>query len=179
MKTDEYLSISIEKQLEDLRTLAGKIEESEWVDPNTILVCCSPDYSSFDVQMLNHLLSRNNENQLYDVAFLEMPYPNMSQVFDIQDDEYKLYDRYLSDWARRNIHSGYKYIFHDSGVLRGSNFSKLRYVIKERLSQDKFKLSSLYVREDTIIKPHYYVSEFSKNKTLLFSWENPKNPNWN
>ena len=174
----EYVNVSLEKQQEDLKILAGKIEESEWVDVNTILVCCSPDYSSFDVQMLNHLLSKNNEHQLYDVAFLEMPYPNMSQVFDIQSDEYKLYDRYLLEWGRANIHRGYKYLFHDSGVLRGKNFNKLRYVVKEHLSAEQYRLSSLYVREDSIIKPHFYVSEFSKDKTLLFSWENPKNPNW-
>ena len=39
----EYYSVSLEKQQEDLKILAGKIEESEWVDVNTILVCCSPD----------------------------------------------------------------------------------------------------------------------------------------
>lgn len=179
MKNEEYFYVSLEKQIEDISTLAKKIEESGWLDEDTVIVCCSPDYSSLDVQMLNHILSSGNKHQLYTLAYLEMPYPNMSQIFDVQSDEFKLYDKYLSEWCRKHIHSGYKYLFHDSGVIRGKNFNKLKYIVKEHIPTEKFKLSSLYVKEDAIIKPHFYTSEFSKDKTLLFSWENPNNPNWN
>lgn len=169
--------VSYLKEISDTEKLAKIISGDKWVDSNTIIVTCSPDYSSISSQILNHKLSHLNHNDLFERLDLEMPYPVSSQVY--YKGEYIHYEQYLKEWTS-SLYSA-KYLFHDSGVIRGKNFSKLRYHLKLKLEPDNYRFSSLYVEESAIFTPDYYVEKYSHPKQggLIFEWENPLNPNWN
>lgn len=175
-----YFYISVEKEDLDSRELIGKVKQDGWIDSNTIIVNCSPDYSSRLVQLLNHKLSHLNQNELYEMLYLETPYPNMSQIWNPNSKEYELYDRYLHTWVKQNIHTSFKYLFIDSATLRGKNFAKLKLFIKDLIPRDQYRFASLYVQSDSVFKPDYFIEEFdfSKQGGLLFFWENADNPNW-
>jgi hypothetical protein len=166
-------NISYDKEIKDTQILAGKIEKDGWISGDTIIVCCSPDYSSLTCQILNHSLSHLNRNELYDQLFLEMPYPTMSQVWDRDKGEYVFYDRYLARWVVENINNGYQYLFVDSATLRGKNFSKVKSLLK--IPPTHYRFASLYVRESSLLIPDYYVENINYP---LFEWENALNPNW-
>lgn len=176
---DKYFYISREKEQKDTETLISMIKEDKWFDNQTIIVNCSPDYSSRLVQDINHSLSSINKNDLLEVIDMQMPYPNSSQVWCPKDKEFQLFDYYLKNWIRDNLFFN-KFLFVDSGTLRGKNFSKVRMCVKQNLDTEYFKFASLYVQSSSIFKPDFYVEEFDKEKDggLLFNWENPKNPNW-
>lgn len=175
-----YFYVTNEKETMDTNKLVSQIRDSGWISPELILINCSPDYSSRVTQILNHGLSYLNNNELYEVRDLNMPYPNMVQVWDQEDRCYKQYIRYLADWARRNISSGEKYIFVDSGTLRGVNFTRLRSIIKGKVDEDSYRFATLYLQDNSIFTPDFYVEKFNKEKQggLLFEWENVNNPNW-
>lgn len=168
--------IGLDKELADSKRLSLLIGEDKWIDSHTIIVCCSPDYSSLTCQLLNHSLSHLNKNELYDQLFMEMPYPTMSQVWDRNSGDYIYYDRYLTKWVVENIRDGYKYLFVDSAVLRGKNFSKVKASLSNKIDSSKVRFASLYVQENSVFTPDYYVE---KVDSPIFEWENPLNPNWN
>lgn len=178
MKQNKYFEIDYAKEIEDSLKLASIIRDDKWIDKDTIIVNCSPDYSSICSQIINHNLSDLNKNELFEQIPLEIPYPNMSQIWNRTEYVYEMYDKYLINWIRQYISSSYKYLFIDSGTIRGKNFSKLKSVLRDKTD---FKLASLYVQDDSIIVPDYYVEKFNFNNQggLLFRWENLKNPNWN
>ena len=176
-----YFVVEPEKERDDIITLCNTILEDKWIDKDTTLVNCSPDYTSIATQLLNHSLSVVNKNELFPVIGLEMPYPNMSQVWDPVSEKYELYDTYLDKWIKSHVSTSSKFLFLESGVLRGKNFNKLKLCLKDKLDRENYKFASLYVQSDSIIKPDYYVQEFSFDRDggLLFWWENFENPNWN
>lgn len=167
----------MEKEIMDSYRLASIIREDGWMDSNTMIVNCSPDYSSIVCQLVNHSLSRDNKNELYEQISLEMPYPTMSQVMNRDTGEWELFNKYLPIWVNK-LDRSLKYLFIDSATLRGKNFSLLRTNVLGKIS---YKLASLYLEENSLIKPDYYVEKFSQEKDggLIFEWENPLNPNWN
>lgn len=168
--------ITYHKEIQDIQKLSNLIKEDGWLTSTTVLVNCSPDYSSLMTQVLNHSLSTDNSNELYEVLTMEMPYPTMSQVWDKDSKEYLPFDRYLSSWVR-SISSSYSYLFLNSGCLRGKNFSKVKALVRERLQPSQYRFGCLYLQEGSIFQPDYYVERVEKN-SLIFEWENPLNPNW-
>lgn len=178
---NNYFNISVEKEVTDTKLLAKTILNDGWVDSDTIIVCCSPDYSCIQSMVLQHKLSECNGNELHEMLFLECPYPVHSQVYNRESGKYEFFDKYLFDWTSKNIKKGTKYLFIDSGVIRGKNFTKLRAVLRNKLEPNEFRFSAVYVQDDAIFTPDYYVEKFNfeKDGGLLFSWENPANPNWN
>lgn len=168
--------ITIQKEVEDSRRLAEKIREDGWMDSDTLIVNCSPDYSSICCQVINHSLSSGNRHELYEQLSLEMPYPTMSQIFNRDTGEWELFSKYLPLWVSRQDKKA-KYLFIDSATVRGKNFSLLKSACLNRLN---YKLASLYVEESSLLIPDYYVERYSqKDGGLIFEWENPLNPNWN
>src|SRR4029078_13306813 len=122
---DKYFFISREKELEDIEKLAKIIREDDWIDQDTVIVNCSPDYSSIVCMLLNHKLSHLNKNELFYQVKLEMPYPNMIQVWnDVGDIQH--FDLYLKEWQKTHLSKSFKYLFVDSGTLRGKNFNKVK-----------------------------------------------------
>jgi len=172
--------IPINKELEDIDKLSKIIENSNWVSKSMIIVNCSPDYSSICTQMVNHKLSHLNDNELFEQMYLELPYPNMSQIWNRDTCEYEYFDRYLSLWVAKYIKSGYNYLFVDSATIRGKNFNKVKLSIKQYLDPNEYKFASLYVEEKSIFLPDFYVEKYCTdiNGELTFSWENENNPNW-
>lgn len=173
---NKYYYIPIEKEIIDSYSLATMIGKDEWVDSNTVIVNCSPDYSSIVCQTVNHRLSSNNKHELYEQLCLEMPFPTMSQIWNKETRQYELYHKYLHEWISR-LDKTCKYLFIDSATLRGKNFSLLR---TNAINKIDYKLASLYLEESSIITPDYYVEKFSAKEKggIIFEWENPLNPNW-
>lgn len=176
----KYFRVEAEKEREDIFKLCNIILEDKWIDKDTVLVNCSPDYTSITTQILNHSLSVINKNELFPVINLEMPYPNMSQVLN-EVSNYELYDTYLDKWIKKYVSSSDKYLFLESGVLRGKNFNKLKLSLHGKIERENYKFASLYLQSTSIFKPDYYVQEFDPTRDggLLFWWENFENPNWN
>jgi len=177
---NKYYYISYEKEKVDSIKLIKKIVESGWVDSNMVIINCSPDYSSRLSQLVNHKISYLNDNELFEVIDLPMPYPIMSQIWDSIERKYVMFENYLYDWVRKYIQPDTKYLFIDSGTLRGKNFTKVYQGVKDRIGRDDFKFASLYLQSDSIFTPDYYVETFNKaiHGGLLFEWENVNNPNW-
>lgn len=104
----------------------------------------------------------------------------MSQVWNPEEDRWELYDTYLEKWINKYILYSKKFLFIDSGILRGKNFNKLKLSLRSKIDRENYKFASLYVQSSSILKPDYYVEEFDMEKDggLLFWWENKNNPNW-
>jgi len=178
-KENKFFKVSLEKEYNDTLTLMQKIMEDDWFTPSTILVNCSPDYSSRLTQALNHGLSILNRHELFEQMDLQMPYPNSNQVWNPITKSYETFDTYLKSWINENVYPC-NFLFVDSGTLRGKNFNKLKLSLRSRLENENFRFASLYLQDDSILIPDYYVEKFNKQTQggLLFQWENPLNPNW-
>lgn len=176
---NKYFRVSLGKEDEDTRALVKAIREDGWFDSSTIIVNCSPEYSSRLSQALNHRLSSMNKNELLEVIDLPMPYPNSSQVWNPVTKSYDGYDPYLKKWCQDNLYQC-KFLFVSVGTLRGKNFNKIKLSVRPHLDNEYFRFASLYLQTGSILKPDYYVEEFDKEVQggLLFEWENEKNPNW-
>ena len=158
----------------DTLKLIEKIDKDNWVDSSTVIVVCSPEYSSMLAQIINHKLSHHNNNVPFDMDFLEMPYPGQ-QLYDD--------DQYVDDaeaFGRKYVNTHRKLLFIDSGVLRGRNFTTLDNVMEEFVGPNERKYACLYKQSDSIFEPDYYVEEFDFNLQggLTFWWENNENPYW-
>ena len=170
-----YFKIGYEKELQDTIALASQIEQEGWVDSDTVIVTCSPEYSSIVCQLLNHKLSPLNNNEPFEIDFLEMPYPREEKL-DVE--QYKYECRHL---AGKHMHNkGVKLLLVDSGVLRGSNFTTLKEELSYYFKPNQLRFASLYMQDDSKFIPDYYVEAFNFNKDggLLFWWENEDNPFW-
>ncbi len=108
---------------------------------------------------------------------MEMPYPIMSQVWNRETFEIQSFDRYLTEWINKYLDPSLKYLFIDSATIRGRNFSKLKYAIRDKV---EYKLASVYVEQQSITTPDYFVERYDQEKKgeLIFAWENDNNPNW-
>lgn len=176
---NNYFYVSSEKEKEDTSKLINKLLDDDWVSGEIIIVNCSPDYSSILVQRVNHRLSSINKHELFEVVDLQMPYPNTNQIWNPHTKEYENFDSYLKKWVTDNVYKS-KFLFIDSGTLRGKNFTKVRLSLKQYSNIMDCRFASLYVQDTSIFIPDYYVEKFNKEKDggLLFEWENFKNPNW-
>lgn len=178
---NKYFFVSSHKENLDILSLIQKIKEDRWMNKETILVNCSPDYSSHLTQMINHKLSHLNNNELYEVINMEMPFPTFSQIWDPVKKDVQNFDSYLKEWVAIHIRSEFNYLFIDGGVLRGKNFNKVHLSIRQLIEPSKYKFASVYVEKSSIFKPDYYIQEFDQPTQggLLYEWENADNPNWN
>ncbi len=173
---DSTFFVSYEKELADTHRLIDVIQEDNWIDSDTIIVNCSPDYSSTVCQIVNHKLSHLNKNELFEMLFLEMPYPTSPQVWNRDTKTYEYFDRYLLSWVYSNVSKDYKYLFIDSATVRGKNFQRVKDVVRTRIENENFRFASLYMHKDSIFIPDYSVQKYEGG--LVFQWENFKNPNW-
>lgn len=166
--------IEPDKERLDMLILADRIAKGNWVDKNTTIVVCSPEYSSAVCQVLNHKLSHLNDNVPFDMDFLEMPYPGQELYTE---------DRYIDDlesFGHKYVNTDKKLLFVDSGILRGRNFTILDNIMEEFLTPDQKKYACLYKQSNSIFEPDYFVREFdfSRDGGLTFWWENENNPYW-
>ena len=170
--------ITYSKELHDTLKLIELINSDKWIDSNTILVTCSPDYSSNVTQLINHKLSYLNFNELYEQLFLELPYPVMNQVWDRETQQYVNFDKYLISWIARYIKSDFKYLFIDSATLSGRNFSKIKMALRDKVEA---RFASIYLQEGSKFTPDYFAEQFNKDVKggIIFEWENADNKNWN
>lgn len=162
------------KEYFDTLKLIEKIDKDNWVDSSTVIIVCSPEYSSMLAQIINHKLSYRNNHVPFDMDFLEMPYPGQELY-----SEYQFIDD-AEDLGRKYVNKHKKLLFIDSGVLRGKNFSILDNVMEEFIGPKERKYVSLYKQSDSIFEPDYYIEEFnfSEQGGLTFWWENNDNPFW-
>ena len=169
-----YFKVSLKKEIGDIDRLANIIARDGWMDSNTTIVVCSPEYSSIVCQLLNHKLSYLNHHEPFDMEFLEMPYPNEQRLTQT---EYRAECRKL---VSRLIKKDGKYLLVDSGVLRGTNFTVLNQEMNYFIAPERLKFASLYMQDDSKFTPDYLVQAFNfkEDGGLLFWWENEDNPLW-
>jgi predicted DNA-binding transcriptional regulator AlpA len=159
-ETQKYFRIDQEKEQKDITTLIEKLRP--FITPETIIVNCSPDYSSVVSQRVIHAYYNNP----LEMVNFNMPFPNTP--FE------KEYPKYCRKFAKK-IYPESSYVFIDSGVLRGKNFLTLAQELSFRgLRNDNIIFASLYVQDDAIFTPGVYVEKFNKANQgmLLFHWEN-------
>ena len=140
-----------------------------FVDENTIIINCSPDYSSIGSQILSHQLSKSYPLKVYP---LEMPYPK--EEWNIEQSMQHIKDIIFN--------GNEKIIFFDSGCIRGKNYTLLNNYITSRIAienMDRFYFTALFENIHSEFKCGF-VSEFynAKEKELHFWWETETNPAW-
>lgn len=171
---NRYFYINQEKEKADTEKLSALISSSNWVDKNTIIVVCSPEYSSALCQHVNHQVCRANKNVPLPMYFLDMPYPGGEEY------SYMEYNHMLSKLGESLHGTNKKALLLDSGVLRGMNFTIAKQVLSKYTHSDQVRYGCLYKQETSIFEPDYYVQSFDfvVDGGLLFWWENQKIPYW-
>lgn len=157
---NKYFRISREKEYKDIQTLIKMLKPI--VTKDTIVVNCSPDYSSIISQQVIHAYF---DNPLCMECF-NMPFPNTE--FE------KVYDKHCEEFAK-TLEPNTHYIFIDSGILRGRNFKTLyENLLLYADNSIEFDFACLYSQDDAIFGADYCVQFFNKEKDgmLLFWWEN-------
>jgi hypothetical protein len=154
-----YFKISRVKEFRDIKSLTNILRPT--INGNTVIVNCSPDYSSIISQQVIHAFY---DNPLPMINF-EMPFPNTP--FELE------YEAYCKDFVLTMDISKH-YIFIDSGILRGLNFK----VLSDALDSypGKYHFACLYMQDDAVFTPDFYVEKFNRKNQgmLLFYWENIK-----
>lgn len=173
MELKNYHKVSYNDERLESDNLIDKIVETDWLKPDTILVNCFPEYSSRLTYLLAHKLSYLNNNELYEVVDLKMPYKTMIQVWDPDDMIFKMYGNYLSDWIRKNLHPSNRYLFVASDVF--NPFQKLKSMLKGKIDNENIRFATLFKPRDATFLPDIFAHEYAG--TLLFQWENIDNPN--
>lgn len=178
---NRYYFVTYDKELRDTLSLLKRIKESGWVDDSVTIVNCAPLYSGRICQVLNHKLSYLNENELFEQVDLEIPYPNMSQVWNVEEKEFQLFESYVDKWIKTHIRKDRKYLFVDLCICGDTrNLHKLKMIIKKVLEPDNYRFATLYLNSSSAFAPDYFVQEinFNEKEGILFEWENIDNPNW-
>lgn len=154
-----YFKISRAKESRDIKNLIVSLYPK--IKKNTVIVNCSPDYSSIISQQVTHAYF---DNPLPMVNF-EMPFPNTP--FELE------YESYCKNFVL-GMDVSKHYVFIDSGILRGRNFKVLSNALK--LYMGEYHFACLYMQDDAIFTPDFYVETFNKERQgmLLFYWENIK-----
>ena len=174
---NNYHIISSTKEDVDTTALIEQIKSDEWINGDTIIVNCFPQYSSRLCQTINHKLSHLNKNELFEVINLEMPYPNTNQVWNGTNQAYENYDTYLKNWVTSNIFYN-NFLFVASDMVNIRNFNKIRLEVRRVLQRENHRFASLYCLENTSIHPDYFAEMISEPKRIVFQWENANNPNF-
>lgn len=152
--------------------LIEKIKEDKWFDETVILVNCSPWYSSRLTQLVNHKLSYLNGNDLFEVLNLEIPMPGMMQVWSPEDIEFRMFDKYLSDWVYKFVDEVPKYLFISAHPFVEKHFTKIKSVLRGNAD---YKFAMTHNQE---FPADYVVETIPKENRLLFAWENIDNTNF-
>lgn len=152
-----YFKISRSKERRGIKKLINIL--GPIIKESTVIVNCSPDYSSIISQQVIHAYF---DNPLPMVNF-EMPFPGTP--FELA------YEGYCKDFVEKMDVSNH-YVFIDSGILRGRNFKTLSDALELYLGEYHF--ACLYMQDDAIYTPDFYVEKFNKKEQgmLLFYWEN-------
>lgn len=160
----------------DIQNLSKQIAESGFVDEDVVIVNCSPDYSSIVCQYLQHNLSSFRKNIPLTMENLEMPYPNQ-ETFTTKLMVHHA-KNLVGKWIK--VIPEVKFLFVDSGCLRGTNFKVLQETVDQTVAKENRKFACLYLQDDSIFQPDFYVKTFNfeKDGGLLFHWENKNNPFW-
>jgi hypothetical protein len=157
---EKYFKIGKRKENKAIEALIELIRPE--ITKDTVIVNCSPDYSSIISQRVIHAYF---DNPLTMVNF-DMPFPNTP--FE------KEYPEYCKKFVK-NLDPDTHYVFIDSGVLRGRNFLEIWNSLEDG-SHDSttYEFASLYVQDDAVFTPKIYVEKFNREKDgmLLFWWEN-------
>jgi hypothetical protein len=174
---NNYFFISRDYEYSSSNELIGKIVQDNWVDKDTIIVNCFPEYSSSLTQLINHKLSFLNKDELFETIDLQIPYPIGTQIWNPIDKEYQLFDTYITKWVKTHLRKNQKYLFVTSSVGDSRAYNKALHIIKSMLEMEDYRFATLFTRDT--FKPDYFIKEVDKELGILFYWENSNNPNWN
>lgn len=161
--------ITLEREQSDTNYLIEDIKRDGWIDNETVIVVCAPEYSSRLAHMINHKLSYLNNDEPFEMLHLQMPTKKMSQVWDTQDKEYRPFEKYLVEWITNNVVVGYKYLFVTNVIYSGATIAKVRHLMKGRKDLE-YKFTGLYVSSKSVCFPDYNMKTFTD--APVFFWEN-------
>lgn len=156
---NKYFKISRKKENKDIKKLIKLLKSS--ITPNTIIVNCSPDYSSIISQRVIHSFY---DNPLTMINF-DMPFPNTE--FE------KVYPKHCEEFAKE-LQPNTHYIFIDSAILRGKNFKTLYdNLILHSHKSTTFDFACLYSQDNAVFEADYCVEFFNREEQgmILFWWE--------
>lgn len=156
---EKYFRISREKEYKDIKKLIELLRPI--ITKDTIIINCSPDYSSIINQQVIHAYY---DNPLQMCPF-DMPFPNTE--FE------KVYPSYCKEFAEK-LEPNTHYIFIDSGILRGRNFKTLYNNLELHTHKStNYHFACLYCQDDAIFNADYCVDWFNREEDgmLLFWWE--------
>jgi hypothetical protein len=148
--------------------LISKIVHSGFVDANTVLINCQPEFSSILCQRVNHKLSYLNDNKLLEQYPLEIPLKGVKQVWNELTGEYEPFELYLSNWVRK-LDKSRKYLFL-TNIVHSSAYNKLMSLLKASFEEGGYRLGCLFVSTESGLNPDFYVEEVDGR--VLFEWEN-------
>ncbi len=151
--------------------LITKIVESGFVDANTVLINCQPEFSSSLSQRVNHKMSYLNGDKLMEQYSLEIPLKNVKQVWNEKIEEYENFDLYLQQWVKK-LDKSRKYLF-ITNVIHSSAYNKLMSLLKNTFEEGGFRLGCLFLSSESGLSPDFYVEKV--NGRVLFEWENYNN----
>ena len=171
---EQYFTVDAQKEHQDMELLARQLEKANIIDPNTVIVVCSPEYSSIVCQFLSHRLSYLNGNIPLDLDTLEMPYPNDPDLTP------EVFEDLVTQLGLSYLGSDRNLLLVDSGCLRGRNYTVVREILTKYIPAEKLIFACLYKQDDSIFEPNYYIDTFNfeQDGGLLFWWENINNPLW-
>jgi hypothetical protein len=161
------------RELTNSNCLIHNLVNSGFMEEDILLVNCSPEYSSRLTQLINHKSSFKNNNELYEQVNLDIPTKNKSQVYSFDDKEYQTFDRYLYNWANKYYQKDQKYLFITNTIFTGKKINKIRLTMKSKgVDHHNMMFISLYLHEDSILKPDLYSVKFNDSSIPVFFWEN-------
>ncbi len=166
---NKILYIGEDRETIDQNRLINRIYESGFVDGDTVLINCQPDFSSILTQRTNHKMSFVNNNSLFESYSLEIPTKGMKQIWNRDELEFQSFDLYLHSWVKKYTSNKLKYLFLAS-VIHSEAYNKLTSLLKGTFSEEQFMVACVYLSELSSVVPDLYVEKVPGR--VLFSWEN-------
>ena len=166
----KVIYISSEAEILNNIKLLEKIKESGFVNKDTVLVNCQPQFSSSLSQFTNHKLSHLAGNRLLEQLTLEIPLKGMNQILDPETFEYQYFELYLQRWIKKYVGPDLTYLFL-TNIMHNSLYNRI--VSHMKASEAGFRTAAVYVSTESVLQPDFYVEK--TDGRILFEWENSDN----
>lgn len=165
----EVLLIDWSEEIDLMNKLRDNLLSLNINASNTAIVAVSTDYSSVVAQYLRHQLSYDGE--ICAGFGIDVPYP------DQEFDEHYVTSILALFYLNLNAVGNKRILLVEAGVIRGSNYTKVRDIIKNQLKlpQEVYTLT-LFENCESKFKSDFVGKYYDDSKEdLTFWWEKPNN----
>lgn len=158
------MRITYNKILVDSHALTDIIKASEWIKPDSVIVCCQPDITAVSAHILTNQLSHAD---MREQLFFEIPSAENSYVFNRYTQAYEKYDKYLVNWVA-SLDRDYPYLFLTSHIEErdDKNYALLTSLLRNNVH---FQLGTLYLQNESRIIPSYSLETFTG--PITYEWQ--------